>query len=74
VEIAPLLKPGANTLEITVDNLPVSPGLGLPNPDLEAHRAVHGARFPAPEEKKLMDQPEPSGLIGRVVLLSTAQS
>jgi hypothetical protein len=73
VEIGPSLRTGANTLEITVGNLPVNRVLGLPDPDLGALRAVHGARFPAPEEKQLMERPAPSGLIGRLLLRSAVQ-
>jgi hypothetical protein len=37
---------------------------------VEPVQAVYGDRFPAPEEKKLMSEPAPSGLIGSVVLLT----
>jgi hypothetical protein len=73
LEIAPFLTAGANTLQITVGNLPVNRVLGLPDPELGALRAVHGARFPAPEEKQLMEGPAPSGLMGRVLLLGTEE-
>jgi hypothetical protein len=70
VEIAPWLQPGLNRLEVTVGNLPVNRVLGLPEPDLTALNATYGERFPLPEEKKLMPEPAPSGLIGSVLLLS----
>jgi hypothetical protein len=69
VEITAALLPGENRLRITVANLPVNRVLGLPGPDLAALRALYGDRFPAPEEKQLMREPAPSGLIGRVELL-----
>jgi hypothetical protein len=69
VEITPLLKPGPNTLQVTVANLPVNRVLGLPDPDLRPLQAVYGERFPAPQEKQLMPEPAPSGLLGSVVLL-----
>ena len=47
-------------------NLPVNRVLGLPDVDLRPLRAVYGNRFPAPEEKRLMAEPAPSGLIGNV--------
>jgi hypothetical protein len=69
IEIGPFLKPGENTLEITVANLPVNRFIGLPDQDLGPLRRVFGARFSAPEEKKLMKEPAPSGMIGKVWLL-----
>lgn len=74
LEITPFLKPGANTLQVTVANLPVNRVLGLPDPDLRGLIAAYGERFPPPEEKKLMREPAPSGLIGRVVLLIDERS
>jgi hypothetical protein len=70
LEIGPYLKSGRNRLEITVANLPVNRVLGLPDPDLTALRAVYGERFPDPEEKRLMSEPAPSGIIGRIMLLT----
>lgn len=63
-----LVKSGDNTIEVIVGNLPVNRVLGLPEPDLKPLRAVFGERFPAPEEKQLMAEPSPSGLIGAVEL------
>lgn len=68
LDITRFVRPGANTLQIVVANLPVNRVLGLPDPDLRSLRAVYGNRFPAPEEKTLMKEPAPSGLIGRVAL------
>jgi hypothetical protein len=73
LDITSLLRPGPNTLQVTVANLPVNRVLGLPDPDWRPLRAVYGERFPDPEEKQLMPEPAPSGLIGRVVVLSGGQ-
>lgn len=62
------LRKGRNTIEITVANLPVNRFLGLPDIDLGPLRAKYGNRFPAPEEKRLMKEPAPSGIIGKVWL------
>ena len=69
LDITPLLKAGTNTLEIKVGNLFVNRVLGLPDVDLRPLRAVYGNRFPAPEEKQLMSEPAPSGLIGPLRVL-----
>jgi alpha-L-rhamnosidase len=69
LDVTPFLEPGANTLQVTVANLPVNRVLGLPDPDLSGLIAAYGERFPPPEEKKLMPEPAPSGLIGQVLLL-----
>jgi hypothetical protein len=69
LEITGALQPGENHLQITVANLPVNRVLDLPDPDLAALRAAYGNRFPTPEEKQLMGEPAPSGLIGRIELL-----
>jgi hypothetical protein len=69
LDIAPLLRPGVNKIAVTVANLPVNRFLGLPDPDLKRLRQVYGNRFPDPEEKRLMKEPAPSGLIGAVTLL-----
>jgi hypothetical protein len=73
VEITPFLRRGANRLEVTVANLPVNRVLGLPDPDLRPLRAVYGERFPDPEEKKLMAEPAPSGLVGSVMLITLTE-
>ena len=70
MEVTSWLKPGENRLQITVANLPVNRVLGLPDPDLHSLRAVYGDRFPAPEEKRLLSGPVPSGLIGPITLIS----
>lgn len=69
IDVTRCLHAGVNTLRITVANLPVNRVLGLPDPDLNALRAVYGERFPAPEEKSLMSEPAPSGLIGPLTLV-----
>jgi len=63
VEISDLLRPGTNSLSITVANLPLNGYLGAPDEDLRPLRAVFGDRFPAPTEKSNA-RPAPSGLIG----------
>jgi hypothetical protein len=68
LELGPWLRPGTNTLEVTVANLPLNRFLGSPDEDLGPLRAVYGDRFPAPEEKRLVKEPAPSGLIGPVRL------
>lgn len=68
IDVTPFLKQGENTLSITVANLPINRFIGLPDEDLRPLRAVYGARFPAPEEKSLVKEPLPSGLIGGLVL------
>jgi hypothetical protein len=65
VEMGNALRPGRNDIEVTVVNLPLNRFLGLPDEDLGPLRAIFGARFPAPEEKKIAG-PAPSGLIGAV--------
>jgi hypothetical protein len=67
VEVGQSLRPGRNDLEIAVVNLPLNRFLGLPDEDLGSLRAKFGARFSAPEEKKVAG-PAPSGLIGAVWL------
>ncbi len=66
VDITPWLKPGANSLSITVANEPLNLFLGTPDEDLRPLRAAYGDRFPAPEEKRVVREPAPSGLIGEV--------
>jgi hypothetical protein len=67
VEAAGALRAGPNELEVMVVNLPLNRFLGLPDEDLGPLRAKYGARFSAPEEKKVAG-PAPSGLAGRVWL------
>lgn len=67
VAVGSALIEGTNELEITVVNLPLNRFLGLPDEEMGPLRARFGARFPAPEEKKVAG-PAPSGLIGRVWL------
>jgi hypothetical protein len=69
VEITKLLKPGKNTLKVVVVNLPVNRYIGLPDEDLKALRAAYGNRFPDSQEKRVMKEPAPSGLIGKAQLL-----
>lgn len=73
VDIAKLLKPGTNTLKVTVGNLPVNRFLGLPDEDLKPLRAVYGNRFPTPQEKQVMPNSAPSGLIGKVWLITEGE-
>ncbi len=68
IDAASALRPGWNDLEIKVANLPLNRFLGLPDADLGPLRARFGNRFPAPEEKKIVPTPRPSGLIGGVRL------
>jgi len=69
VEVTKALKAGANTIEVTVANLPVNRFIGLPRPDLGPLRQVYGNRFQSPEEHDLMKGvPAPSGLLGPVSL------
>lgn len=69
VDVTGLIHSGRNTLEITVGNLSVNRFLGLPDEDLRPLRAAYGNRFPDPEEKRVMKEPAPSGLLGPVELL-----
>ena len=64
LEAGSALRQGRNELEITVVNLPLNRFLGLPDENLGPLRAKYGARFSAPEEKKIAAEPWPSGLIG----------
>jgi hypothetical protein len=73
LEITNLLREGKNELKVVVGNTPVSRFLGLPDEDLKPLRAVYGGRFSAPEEKQLMPEPPPSGLLGPVRLLTSRQ-
>ena len=68
LDVGPALKQGPNELEITVVNLPLNRFLGLPDEDLRPLRTKYGARFSAPEEKKVSGGPAPSGIIGKVWL------
>jgi hypothetical protein len=67
VEAGSALRRGRNDLEVTVVNLPLNRFLGLPDEDLGPLRAKYGARFSAPEERKIA-VPAPSGLLGAVWL------
>lgn len=69
VDVGPALMSGRNELEVTVVNLPLNRFLGLPDEDLGPLRARFGARFGAPEEKKVSEGPAASGLIGDVWLV-----
>ena len=69
IEIGSLLKRGVNKLEVQVANLIVNRFIGQPDIDLKPLRAIYGGRFPAPEEKQLMKEPAPSGIIGKVSLV-----
>jgi hypothetical protein len=68
VEVTKGLKAGTNSLAITVANLPINRFLGTPDQDLKSLRAAYGNRFPDPEEKRVVREPAPSGLIGPVSL------
>lgn len=68
VDIAGLLHPGKNTLKVAVGNLPINRFLGLPDQNLRPLRAAYGNRFPDPQEKRVVKEPVPSGLIGKVWL------
>ncbi len=70
IEVSPFLKRGVNHIKIRVGNLLVNRFIGLPDDDLAALRAKYGARFQRPEEKQLMKEPAPSGLIGKVYLVT----
>jgi hypothetical protein len=70
VDLGRRLRKGRNTITIRVGNLPVNRFLGLPDDDLDALRARFGARFQRPEEKQLMKEPAPSGLLGPVQLFT----
>lgn len=70
VEIGRWLKAGDNRLEVRVYNVLANRVLGLPDPDLKALRATFGVRFPDPQEKKLMANPAPSGLIGKITIIT----
>jgi hypothetical protein len=69
VEVGRLLRPGTNSLSITVGNLPLNRFLGAPEPDLKSLRGVYGNRFPEPEEKRIVREPISSGLLGPVQLI-----
>ncbi len=69
-DVSKLVHPGSNRIEITVANLPLNRFLGLPDADLAPLRGLYGQRFPAPEEKRLVQEPVPSGLIGTVLWLT----
>ena len=73
VEITDWLKPGPNTVSITVANLPLNRFLGTPDEDLTALRAAYGERFPSPQEKQIVHQQVPSGLLGPVRLRSALE-
>ncbi len=68
IEIGHLLRAGANNVAIRVGNLPVNRFLGQPDMDIKGLRAVYGNRFGAPEEKALMPNPPPAGLLGPVLI------
>ena len=71
VDIARWVRKGKNRLEIRVGNLMINRFIGLPDQDLKALRAAYGNRFPDPQEKALVKDPLPSGLLGPVALTYT---
>jgi hypothetical protein len=68
------LRAGENKLEVRVANLLVNRFIGQPDQDLAPLRAVYGNRFPDPQEKKVVKEPKPSGLIGGVRLVLERKS
>jgi hypothetical protein len=69
VDVTSLLQKGSNQLDVTVANLLVNRVIGLPEIDLKGLREKYGNQFKDPDEKKLMKEPAPSGLIGKVWLV-----
>lgn len=70
VELAGLLRPGENLIEVKVTNLWINAMLGRPKPDYSALKARFGARFPDPSEWKV-GKVLPSGLLGPVRLMAS---
>ena len=70
VDVTPWLKPGRNTLRIEATNLLINRVIDQPAKDYSAVEARYpiGTRVPRPQEKKLVPEPVPSGLLGPVKL------
>ena len=71
LDVTGRLKPGRNWLRIEVTNLLINRVLDQPEKDyteVEARYPI-GTRVPRPQEKKLVPEPVPSGLLGPVRLL-----
>lgn len=68
LDIAKWLKPGANTLDITVMNGALNALSGRPREDRRLLTARYGERFTDQDQDKIA--PAPSGLLGTVRLLS----
>ncbi len=69
IDVTRYLKPGRNSLQIKVANLPINRYLVTPDMHLEALRKSYGSRFPNPTEKQLVTAPHPSGILGEVSLV-----
>lgn len=67
LDISPWAKAGKNRIAIKVTNLLINRVLGQPEPDYSG--LPQPLRFPLPEEKKLIPEPLPSGLLGPVEII-----
>ena len=71
LDVTGRLKPGRNSLRIYVTNLLINRVLNQPDKDYAAVEARYpgiGTRIPRPQEKTLIKEPMPSGLLGPVSL------
>ena len=68
VEITPLLQPGMNQLKIFVANLAVNAMAGQKLPDYKLLNLRYTERFTPQDMDKI--QPQPSGLLGKITLVS----
>lgn len=66
VDLSSAARPGRNRITVGVTNLPINRVIGSPTPD---YRALEPLRFPFPQEKKLISEPVPSGLLGPVQVI-----
>ena len=67
LDISPWAKAGKNRIAVKVTNLLINRVLGQPEPDYSG--LPHPLRFPLPDEKKLIHEPLPSGLLGPVQII-----
>lgn len=58
--------PGRNEIRVAVTNLMINHVLGTPDPD---YSSLEPLRFPPPMEKEMIQEPLPSGLLGRARII-----
>lgn len=66
IDITKVAKPGSNRVTVGVTNLPINQVIASPTPD---YSGLEPLRFPPPQEKKMVTEPVPSGILGPVQLI-----